>query len=606
MSKPEASAKTRVFRGLGASRGIAIGRAYPVEHRRLKVPKQKIAAVNVPNEIDRFKRALADSHQQLENLKTNVPESIEEPGDILAAHQTMLNDELLVQGTVRRITDEEINAEYALMKTVGHIKEVFEHIDDDYFRERRSDVEFVGERILRNLTGEGDLVVTPPADAVAISRVLSPADAVQLHKAAVTGLATEAGGLTSHTALIARAFELPAVVGVEGLTSRVTPNDLIVLDGQAGIVILNPAPETVSEYREKSRKLAVLEQEMLQDRDLPAETTDGVRLMLAANIELPEEVPSALQHGAESVGLYRTEYLYLGRANLPGEEELISAFKKVLHLMGDRAVTFRSFDLGGDKATHFFQMHPEANPALGLRSTRLALKQKDAFKTHLRALLRSVEGNKLRIMFPMISDVSELRAAKEVLYESKEELENEGYVVPRELTVGIMVEMPSAAVISDMLAEECDFFSIGSNDLIQYTLAIDRVNEHVVHLYHPLHPAILRLIKQTVESAHRAGLRVSLCGAMAGEPMLTVVLVGLGIDELSMPPLALPLVKQMIRRSTFAGARELVKHLLKLDTVDAIESHVLRYMETHYKDVIDKTKQFDLFAWRTPPQSPMS
>lgn len=596
--KPHALQK---LTGVGASRGIAIGRAHLVEHRRISVPKRDIEPDAVSAEVERFKRALEESHKQLETLRQKVPDAIEEPGDILAAHQLMLDDELMVQGTVRRIQDEEINAEWALSKTVGHIKEVFAHIDDAFFQERRSDVEFVGDRVLRNLSGEGDMVVTPPPDSIAVARTLSPADAVQLHKSAISGFVTEAGGVTSHTALVARAFEIPAVVGAEDITTHLKSGDLLIIDGKEGLVLVNPAPDVVKDYRTRARELAALEQELLQERDLPAETTDGVRIGLLANIELPEEIPSALDHGAEGVGLYRTEYLYLSRERLPSEDDLLASFKNVLQLLGDDPVTFRTFDLGGDKAADFFHMRHEANPALGLRSTRLALRERDVFKAHLRALLRSVEGGKLRVMFPMISDLTELREAKLVLFEARDELNAAGEPIPRDLSVGMMVEMPSAAILADLLAEECDFFSLGSNDLIQYSLAIDRVNEHVAYLYHPLHPAMLRLIKSVVDKGHDAGLKISICGAMAGEPMLSVVLVGLGLDELSMPSISIPLVKKVVRRTSYERAKQLTERLLKLGTVEEVEDAVMKFMCENYREVIMETEHRDLFSWRTPP-----
>ncbi len=593
--------RTQTFTGVGVSRGIAIGRAYIVKRRSVSIPKRKIDPSQVFAEVERFKLALEESHKQLETLREKVPDAIEEPGDILAAHQLMLSDDLLVQGTLRRIQDDEINAEWALSKTIEHVTEVFDHVDDPYFKERRSDVEFVGERVLRNLIGEGDLMVSPPADAIAVARFLSPADAVQLHKAAVSGLVTETGGVTSHTALVARAFEIPAIVGASDITDHVSSGDLLIIDGKNGLAIVEPELEIINEYRDKARKLAAAEQELLQDKNLPAETTDGVRIELHANIELPEEIPSVLDHGAEGVGLYRTEYLYLSRDTLPSEEELLSSFRKVLRLIGNNPVTFRTFDLGGDKAAAFFKRKQETNPALGLRSTRLALKEPDAFRTHLRALLRSVDGERLQVMFPMISDLSELRAAKQVLFDVRDELSEAGEPIPRELIIGTMVEMPSAAVLSDLLALECDFFSVGSNDLIQYTLAIDRVNEQVAYLYHPLHPAILKLLKRIVDNGHENGIKVSICGAMAGEPMLSVVLVGLGLDSLSMPCVSIPLVKKVIRRTSYEKAVSLVESLLQMETVEEIEDTVMQFMCVNYKEIIMETKHRDLFSWRLPP-----
>jgi phosphotransferase system enzyme I (PtsI) len=571
-----------------------------MDRRRVKIPKRELDEDDIPREENRFQRALASTHQQFEQLKGKVPSSVEEPGDILEAHQLMLSDDLLVKGTIRRIKEENINAEWALRRTLSHIKKVLDHVDDEYFRQRKSDVEFVGEHIMRFLVGEADMAERPPADAVVVAQDLSPADAVQAHRAAVAALVTEAGGLTSHTALVARAFEIPAVVGVEDGWSLVRAGDLVIVDGKAGTVIVNPAPETITAYRLKARRLAALEQELLRDRDQPAETTDGVRLQLLANVELPDEIPSALGYGAEGIGLYRTEYFYLGRDRLPTEEQLTEDFKTVLRLMAGRPVVFRTFDMGGDKAGQFFKVRAEANPALGLRSTRLALKERKAFKVHLRALLRSVEGGHLRLMFPMISDVSELREVKAVLAQVREELLREGERIPNRLSVGIMIEMPSACMVARQLAKECDFFSIGSNDLIQYALAIDRVNRHVAYLYHPLHPAILRFIKRVVDEAHEEGIKVSICGAMSGEPLFTVVLLGLGLDELSMPALAIPLVKRVITRTSSEEAREFTAELLELSTVEEIEKKVIRFMKEHFKDEAFDPNMPDLFPWRKP------
>ncbi len=586
--------------GVGVSRGIAIGRAYVVRERQFKIPKREIREHEVAHEVQRLKQAVAQALHQLERVRAELPEDQQDTEQILRAHQLILEDELLLQGAIHRIEEERINAEWALLKTIEQIRQLFLNLRDEFFREREADVRHIGERLLRSLAGEGELVLNAPPDAVVVARELGPADVVQLGKAAVAGFVTESGGMTSHTALVARAVEVPAVMGIENIWSIAQDGDLIALDGYDGTVVLHPTPETTSAYRAKARRLAAREREFLQDRQLPAETTDGVRVQLLANIELAEEVQVALEHGAEGIGLYRTEYFYLRRNDLPSEAELVEDMRNVLQTMGNLPVTFRTFDLGGDKAAQLFGLHEEPNPALGLRSTRLALHYPEVLKTQLRAMLRAVEGKKLRVMFPMIADSAELRQARAILEEAKEELAAKGEVLPSDIAVGIMVEMPSAAVLADHLAEECDFFSIGSNDLIQYCLAIDRANEHLAYLYHPLHPSILRLVRFVVDAAHKNGIRVSLCGAMAGEPAHALVLVGMGIDELSMPPVAIAPVRRAIRQVSYTDAADLAESLLDLKTVQDVDAAVAAFLAEHFPEEFEHRDEDPLLAWRHP------
>jgi phosphotransferase system enzyme I (PtsI) len=572
--------------GISGSNGVAIGRAFLVDRRAVKAPKRHLEQDDeVEDEVARLHRAIAASDRQLEKVKVKLAaQSEEDQFSIIEAHQLMLHDEHLVDETERYIREERINAEWALRKTVEHIKSIFDAIADDYLRERGTDVDFVGERVLRNLLGHEVGPVQPPPDAVVVAYDLSPADTSQLHKAAVAGLITDAGGKTSHTAIIARAHEIPAVVGLEDITDLVETDDLLIVDGTAGVVIINPTPATVGEYRELQRRQAAIGEALMSNRDLPARTLDEITIALLGNIDGPDEIPSALEHGAEGIGLIRTEFLIMTSEKLPNEEDHYRMAVRVLEQMAGRPTTFRTFDLGADKLARLLDLgHVEANPALGLRSVRLCLTDevKPLFKQQLRGLLRASLHGPMKIMFPMISGVMELRLAKSVLEEVKVELRSEGTRFDEELKVGIMIEMPSAAMTSDMLARECDFFSIGTNDLIQYTMAVDRVNEWVSYLYEPLHPALLRLIREVARAARERGIPVTVCGEMAGDPVVAPVLIGLGIHELSMSAVSIPEVKSVLRGAAVADLERLVERVIGLPTAGEIRDAVETYLQQH-------------------------
>ena len=565
--------------GTPAAHGIGIGRAYLVDRRRLKTPKRTIAPDEVDDEIAKLRSALDASHRQLEKIKHKIEAREEnEHYNIIAAHQLILADYHLVDETVRYIQEEHINAEWALTRTVEHIKGVFDAVKDEYFRERRSDVDFLGERVMRNLLGHEAAPVRPPPDAIVVARDLSPADTVQLYRHAVAGLVTDAGGKTSHTAIIARAHEIPAVVGLEDISHVVETGDLLIVDGTNGVVIVNPTAQTVVTYREQARRETAAGAVLLSNRDLPSETIDGERITLLANIEQVEEVANALEHGAQGVGLYRTEFLFMVSKSLPTEEDHFEIACRALDAMQGRVATFRTFDLGADTlSAHLGEAHYEANPALGLRSTRLCLtdRVRPLFKAQLRGLLRASALGPLRIMFPMISGVVELKAALAVLNEAKRELTRDKVEFDADTEVGVMIEMPSAAIVADAIAPEVDFFSIGTNDLIQYTLACDRANELVAYLYEPLHPAMLRLIRTVVEAAKAHGIRVAVCGEMAGDPLAACVLVGLGLNELSMNAVSIPEVKEIIRASRVSELRELAERCLAQPSAKAIRAMVI-------------------------------
>jgi phosphoenolpyruvate-protein phosphotransferase (PTS system enzyme I) len=568
--------------GLGVSAGIAFGRAYLVGRDTLKAPRHHIDADDVDTEVARLYKAIAASDKQLSKIKEKLASENESDYHIITAHQMMLHDEHLVGAAVGYIREELINAEWGARKAVDDITEVFDQIEDEYLRERRSDVEFVFERVLRNLLGRDTGPLQPPPDAIVVAYDLSPADTAQLHKAAVSGLITDAGGKTSHTAIIARAHEIPAVVGLENITEIVETDNLILIDGGSGMVIVNPAPATITEYREEQRRQIAASSLLHSMRDLPSRTADETDILLVANIDNPDELDDALEYGAMGVGLFRTEFLFMGSAILPDEERHYQTAVAVLDKMKGMPATIRTFDLGADKLAPFLEAAAleEANPALGLRSIRLCLAElgRPLFRSQLRGLLRASAHGPLKIMFPMISGVGELRATKTVVDEVKTELAAEGIAFDREVKLGIMIEMPSAALTADLLAQECDFFSIGTNDLIQYTMAVDRVNEYVSYLYEPLHPSLLRLIGNVAAAAKAHDIPLTICGEMAGEPMIAPVLIGLGIRELSMSAVSVPEVKAMIRAMSVVDTEALVKRIEKLPTAAEIRAMVSDYV----------------------------
>jgi phosphotransferase system enzyme I (PtsI) len=570
-------------RGIGASAGIAIGRAYVVDRRRRKTPRQHINPEDVDIEVARFRRAIAESDTQLAKIRGRLATAGDEHSSILEAHQLMLHDVHLVDETVQVIRKELVNAEWALKRTVEGIKAAFDAIDDDYFRERRSDIDFVGDRLMRNLLGEDVGPVKPPPDAVVVAHDLSPADTAQLHHDAVAALITDVGGKTSHTSIIARAHEIPAVVGLADVTAIVGNGDLVIVDGTSGLVLLNPAPQSVAHFRARARREAALGEALLANRDLPAETLDGERVHLHGNIDVADEIAFALDHGAEGVGLYRTEFLFMGRQTAPSEEEHYVHACTAMAAIGGRPLTIRTFDLGGDKASAF-GLHAEPNPALGLRSIRLCLAERGQimFRQQMLGLLRASAMGPMRLMFPMISGMSELLTAKQVLDDCKAELRRRGQAFDDKLPIGVMIEMPSAVMTADHLAGEVDFFSIGTNDLIQYTMAIDRGNEAVGYLYQPLHPALLRMVKLVTDAARARGIPVAMCGEMAGEPLLAAVLLGLGLTELSMNAAAIPMVKSVLRAVSAADARRLAERCLAMPSTE----HVERLVKEHMAQVI--------------------
>jgi len=564
----------RKLKGMGASVGIAVGNVFLLDRRRIQIPKYHISPDGLQDELSRLHRAIAAADEQFQKLKEkwDAQENALPHGGILEAYRLILHDEYLLLPTCERIEKEYLNAEWAFQKTLEDIKRRFDQIGVEHFRERRSDVGFVGDQVLQNLMGkEPSKPPQPPKHAIVVAHELSPTDLLQMQHKSIAGIITATGGRTSHMVILARAFQLPVVLGLGDAIDQLGALDLVIMDGSTGEVFLDPPESLVHQYQATIDTETTQFKLLTKNRDEPAETKDHKQMRLLANIEFHEEIPIALAFGASGVGLYRTEFLFLDRTSDPSEEEHFLYTKEVLLQLGNKPATFRTFDLGTDKLPPFLSsrigMLPftsELNPALGLRSLRLCLRERKLFKTQLRGLLRASIYGDMRLMFPMISGISDLREAKAVLEECKDELWKEGLPFRSDLPVGIMIEMPSAVMVADHLAKEASFFSIGTNDLIQYTLALDRTNESVEMLHDPLHPAILRMIKRTVDAGHLENRSVSLCGEMAGNPLMTGLLLGLGLDELSMSPASLPKIKQIIQQSSLADADALAKKALQL------------------------------------------
>jgi phosphotransferase system enzyme I (PtsI) len=557
-----------------------------VELRRPRVKRDVLEAARVPLEVSRLRQALEASRRQILEIQERIAREVgTQYARIFDAHLLILEDRLLVEEARAYIHAHFVSAEYAVQEVLEPVRQAFSRIEDGYLRERRTDVDDVGDRLLRNLLGQRASVhVEQPGETIVFARELRPSDTVQLHKDAILGLVTETGGRTSHSAIMARSLEIPAVVGVEEICAHVRNHDTVILDGIEGVVILAPDRETVAQYHARKQQIEYADRALHKLGGLPAETQDGYRVRVTANIEFPDELPAVRAHGAEGVGLYRTEFLYLNRPDLPTEEEHFAVYRAVAAEMHPRPIVIRTLDFGGDKLASAIQLAAEENPSLGLRAIRLCLHRPDLFRTQLRAILRASAFGTLRIMYPMISGVAELRAANAILEDVKTELRRQGLAFDPEIQVGAMIEIPSAAVTADLLARDVDFFSVGTNDLIQYALAIDRINEQVAYLYEPLHPAVLRMLRSVVSAAHNEGIWISMCGEMASDPLHGMLLVGLGFDELSMTPASIPLMKRIIRSVTYGQAAEVALRVLGCPTAKEVEQFLRLEMRARFPE----------------------
>jgi phosphotransferase system enzyme I (PtsI) len=571
--------------GIPASPGVAIGRVFPVDRRRARVPRYHVQPEQVESEVARLDAAVKASVDQLRQIRQSLGEG--EQSAILEAHGLMADDPTLLEGARLLIREELLNAEWAVRRMVRDISEKMG--SDGYLGERRADLDEVGDRIVHNLMGEQPVSTVVPGDeAVIVAYDLQTADAaVLLSSGKVKGLVTDFGSKTSHTAILARALEIPCVMGAGQASEIARAGDLIALDGNTGEVLVSPDHDEVLRFETARAEAKFREASLLEERDLAAITLDGRRVFLHANIEFPEEVPSVLAHGGEGVGLYRTEFLYLNREGLPSEEEHYKAYASILKQMAPRPVTIRTLDLGGDKLPIGHRSH-EPNPALGLRAIRFTLKHPQLFRTQIRALLRSSVHGELRIMLPMIAALDELREAKALFEAARQELRREGTPFAEKIPLGIMLETPAAALAADRLARECDFFSVGTNDLIQYSLAIDRGNRDVAYLYRPLHLGVLRMVQSAVDGAKAAGIECAMCGEMAGDPAHALVLLALGLDSLSMNPADIPPVKRVLRSAELRDAKELLEAAMNYSTVDEIEGYVLEQMRKRFPQLITR------------------
>ncbi len=579
--------QTIVLKGIGASPGIVIGKAYLFDRLDSHVSFYKLRDDNlVSKEIKRFRAALKESEKQLLEIKSKLSKMAgREPLYIIDVHIMILKDRKFINHTIRNIRQMSVNAEWAIRMTIDRYREIFESVDDEYLRGRISDIRYVGQMISRSLAGEQrDAIADIGGKGIVIAVDLSPADTARMMINKVMGFATDIGGKTSHTAIVARAVGIPAVVGLESITRFARTNDTIIIDGSAGLVVINPDPEMLQRYEDRKKYYEEAQEDFLKYAKLPAVTKDNHKVEIGGNIEFVEEIPSAISHGAEGIGLYRTEFIYINKSELPTEEEHYSHYRRVVGVEGLKWSTIRTFDLGGDKFYSDPKLAKEMNPQMGLRAIRFCLKEVELFKVQLRAIARASAYGKTRIMFPMISGIEEIREAKRLFCEVKSDLKASGAPVGNDIEIGVMIEVPSAVIIADELAKEVDFFSIGTNDLIQYALAIDRINERVTYLYEPLHPAVLRLIKQVVDIGHRAGIRVAMCGEMAGEPAYIMILLGLEIDELSMNPLAIPRVKKFIRGSTLKESRKLLDKVMTFSSAAEIREFVKSYMRKRFPE----------------------
>ena len=574
-----------VLTGVAGSSGICIGKAYLVDKEGVDlVEKYAIERKHVSSEVRRFQNAVKAARDELLSIIDSAPEDLRRYTSILETHITMLQDKALYDRTIETIQKENVNAEWAFKKSVIEVKAMFQDITDAYLRQRAEDVVHVSDNVMRNLTGAKSFKIRDiEKRVILVAKDLSPAETSQIKMDRIKGFVTDRGGKSSHTSIIARALEIPAVLALANATRVIQNDDLIIVDGTAGIVIIHPSEQTLEEYKARNEAYRRYRNFIKKAGKLEAKTTDGIRIPVMGNIELHGEAEGVKIYGGDGIGLYRTEFQYLSRSDFPTEQELYENYKEVVSTMGSLPVTIRTLDINGDKAIAYNGNMAETNPALGLRAIRYCLKNPDVFSVQLRAILRASAHGQVRILFPMISCLDEVIEAKKLLKQAELSLEKHKIPYDPNMRIGAMIEVPAAVAIADILADHLDFFSIGTNDLIQYSLAIDRGNRDVAHLYNPLHPAILRMIKHTADVAIDKGIGIYMCGEMAGESLCAPILLGMGVGELSMNPTAIPIVKSAIRSLDFGQTADFIREVMQKDHAGAVAALI----EDRYGDLIE-------------------
>jgi len=565
------------IRGISGSPGICIGKAYLVDKEGVNLIKRyPISDTQISKEIDRFKQAVSKAKNDYARIIESIDRAIEDNLDILETHMALFEDKMLYGRTIEAISTDKINAEWALRKVSRRAKDMFQQIDDPYLKARVNDIDQVTDKIMSSLFGAQDKKISDiNKRVILVAHDLSPADASQIQLEMIKGFVTDRGGKDSHTSIVAKSLKIPSVLGLGKAMVNVKNDDILIVDGSAGLLIINPDEDTLFHYEERLTKFEAYRAGLEREAHLPAITKDGVVLNLMANIELVEEVVAAKDYGATDIGLFRTEFLYLDLRRFPTEDELFCKYKELVELMSPQSVTIRTLDINGDKVNPYLSVVEEANPSLGLRAVRFCLENEPVFITQLKAILRAAAIGNIKLLIPMISCVEEIIQVKQAIGKAIHELEQEKKIYNKDIPLGVMIEVPSAAIMADHLAEHVDFFSIGTNDLIQYALAIDRRNPQVAHLYQALNPAVLRMIKMTCDAAKKKGIGIVMCGEMAGDPINIPVLIGLGLTDLSMSSASIPVVKNLIRNIDSRKAETCIKKIMELNTVKDITEYIM-------------------------------
>lgn len=573
-----------IIKGISGSPGICIGKAYLVDREGVNIIKRyPVTDAQVPAEIDRFKQAVSKAKNEHAKIIESLDKDLGENLNILETHMVLFKDKMLYGKTIDTISNEKINAEWALRKVSSNVKSMFQQIDDQYLQTRVADIDQVSDKIMSYLVGAQDIKISDITKRVIlVAHDLSPADTSQIQLERIKGFVTDRGGKDSHTSIVAKSLNIPSVLGLGRATISVKNDDILIVDGSSGILIINPDEDTLFKYEERLARYEEYRAGLERESHLPSISKDGISLNLMANIELVEEVVAAKDSGAVDIGLFRTEFLYLDLKRFPTEDELLCKYKELVELMNPQSVTIRTLDINGDKVNPYLSSVEEANPSLGLRAVRFCLENQTVFITQLKAILRAAAFGNIKLLIPMISCVEEIIQVKQVIRKAILELEHEDKIFNKDIPLGVMIEVPSAVMVAESLADHVDFFSIGTNDLIQYSMAIDRRNRQVAHLYQSLNPAVLKMIKMTYDAAKKKGIDLVMCGEMAGDPINIPVLVGIGLTDFSMNSASIPAVKNLIRNLDTQKAKKNIEKIMSLKTVKEISDFILK----EYNDIL--------------------